>query len=274
MSGSHFLFRMILGLRRLFVTKLTDSYEIVRGSLQPQVQGTCGLYSFYVAARILQQATQGRAPLVPKPRSGDQLKGVKYALIDVKHAPGKSLRKFSKDEFHSGQGEILTESEMTRLVDSHGYKALSFSGDESQKKIFITTQLLKGYPILIPYLAGGRFTDYATMSDDDPGAHWSVIIDLRAPNYTVVNPWDPRSSREYPVANLLQSNALADFKPFVQYWEKPSVKRANGRYGLAPVGDVAPLGEATGKVYDLGGPFGNRHLLQKLKNVLIAVMPP
>ena len=114
---------------------LQDAYNQVSAHLRPQVQGTCGLYSFYNAVRML-RAINGSNPEVPAPKK-------------CEGAPGatQSLRQYAKREFKSGQGEILSEAEMVSFVSAWGYKPAPFvAGTYSAKPDFISLHTRGGQP--------------------------------------------------------------------------------------------------------------------------------
>jgi len=129
---------------------LRHTYEIIRGRLPVQVQGACGLYSFFYAARLL-RATNERLPAVPTPRKSEAEKpGYQKAGYDQ----AESLRKYAKRELRSGQGEILTEDEMVTMVRAWRYDALpSKATTAAEKKTFLVEQTGQGWPVLIAFLA-------------------------------------------------------------------------------------------------------------------------
>lgn len=257
--------------------KLTDSYTKICSNLEPQIQGTCGIYSFYIAARILQDAV--KSPAVPPPRR-------KHASIA--NAAGPSMRSFAKLNLDSGQGEILTETEMLGLITGHGYKALAFNASTT-KQAFISDCLSKEWPVLIAFLSDGRLDGRLTAARADGGAHWSVIIgESPAPPasptaYFAINPHNPKSRRTWDITNTLASNGIVDGIKFVRYWEKrKSGELDEIRGALTPAQKVLLKAQKAGtkprgsgkSIYDLGGEFKDRHLKQALNNVLIAVLPP
>lgn len=115
---------------------LEEAYDAIRTTLRPQFQGTCGLYSFYNAVQILRRIDSSLRP-VPTPKKCEA-------------APGatESLRQFAKRELKSGQGEILTEIEMTRLITNWGYKVASCGqNDRAGKSRFLTQQTVRTNPM-------------------------------------------------------------------------------------------------------------------------------
>lgn len=275
------------------MTVLTDSYNNVKGSLRPQVQGTCGIYSFYNAVRILRDIN-ARNPTVPAPKKSEKLPS---------DAPG-SLRHYSKAHLNSGQGEILTGTEMVTLIATHRYAPLNFSRsgavNAAAKKIFLSRCMKSGYPVLVAYIAGGTPVVCKDTTAADTGAHWSLIIDTNATHATVVEPNAPTVAKVWPLDDLLLSNSKTDDGKFVRYWAKqvfhpgeydrqmgtcgpkattPKVHATRGidAIGSSAAGFAPSWNPRTGGkvgVYDIGGATGTRHTDQDLNNVLIAIIPP
>lgn len=278
---------------------LVTPYNNIRKALEPQIQGTCGVYSFYNAVSILRSGKPAN-PRVPPPKISQY-----NATTDL---VGDSLRAYTKDKLSSGQGEILSANEMEALILAHGYKSVTYpiSGGRALKASWIDAQLKAGCPVLIAYLAtddkfaaGARYT---TTGGSGDGAHWSLIIDLpSAARATVVEPQAPTASKDWPVADLLESNEHADDLPFARFWSKlvvgtaefvrqtaaPGMKstvKKDTRRSISPIGASAagfkpgPNAKSPGyhdaKLYDLGGKLGDRQNKQQLRDVLIAVVPP
>jgi len=272
---------------------LVDSYNRVSSTLRDQVQGTCGIYSFYTAVCILRDMDPS-CPTVPSPKKSEAGPGATV-----------SLRQYAKRELKSGQGEILTEVEMTTFVKAWGYKVATFvEGTYSKRQDFITLQTKANHPVLVPYLADEDNTGIIPVSTvtAGAGAHWSLIIGTKGKDVIVVEPNAPRAVKEWAMDSLLKSNAAADSVKFVRFWakvvmDKPELQRqlkpkaargpkVDSIRSINPVPDKdnwtpswksgQPGYRGTGEVslYDLGGVGGSRHTNQKLNNVLIAILPP
>lgn len=273
---------------------LETAYNSVKGTLRPQVQGTCGLYSFYNAVQIM-RAIDPKLPAVPSPKKSEGGTG----------GFTESLRHYAKRQLQSGQGEILTEAEMNAFIKAWGYRSESSGAKTSGAKgDFMTIQTRAGHPVLIAYLADQDSTGVVPVpnaASGDPGAHWSLVIGTKDKDAKVVEPNDPGNLRTWAVADLLLANTSADAKKFARHWAKitktPSAaaKLINPRWappkhearGIEPVANPkawtpSPLAstsspyldEAKPKLYDLGGSTGSRHQQQKLAHVVIALLPP
>lgn len=269
--------------------KLIDAYNAIRDTLLPQVQGTCALYSFHTAVCLLRHINSLN-PDVPTPKKCEA------APQDAT----ESLRQYAKREFKSGQGEILSELEMAGLVTAWGYKAATFlGGGYSAKCDFIFVHMHAGHPVLVPYLA--THDDTGVVATHAPstglGAHWSLIVGIDGKNAQVIEPNDPRTLRTWPMFDLLRANLVADRVEFPRYWAKivanrdeydrqtkvqPASPKVNGERYVSPVADAAswePTWDSTAgtgevKLYDLGGDTGQRQGQMKLKDVLVAIVPP
>jgi len=273
---------------------LIDAYNTIKSTLRPQVQGTCGLYSFYNAVQILRQI-DASLPSVPAPKKSEA-------------APGatQSLRQFAKRELKSGQGEILSEAEMQAFIKAWGYRSEAAGvATGSGKQDFLTTQTRGGHPVLIAYLADSDSTGIVPVPNaaaGDPGAHWSLVIGTKAKDMLVVEPNDPGNLRTWPMEGVMLANAAADSKKFDRFWEKtvikPNAKLLRSDPGFQLPKDqsvgIAPLPNATGwapssgpypqdpkylvqdktRLYDLGGLTGSRQDRQKLAHVMVALLPP
>jgi hypothetical protein len=288
--------------------ELMTAYAHVRTELPAQVQGTCGLYSFYYAVQILRQLNS-KYPAVPYPK--------KRLITTAAPLFATSLRQYAKATLGSGQGEILSVDEMKQLMLKFGYgarTATSPAPSKDTKKQFLQDCMKQNLPVLVAYNSdeGPDATAiYSTDKVQGAGqflcAHWSLIIDINAFGAAVVvEPQRPQKLKVWPLDDLLRANKLADQFPFVQYWAKvvydkdefdrqvakgktpaPGARKSDYR-GVAPVGDSkvgwAPSWDAAGnqgqaKLYDLGGvdtkgaPM-DRHIKQALAHALVAVVPP
>lgn len=270
---------------------LKQAYANIKDTLRDQVQGTCGIYSFYNAVQILRNIN-ALNPSVPAPKKSETKAGDK----DI-----GSLREYAKRQLQSGQGEILSDSEMSNLVAAHGYAPLTFGrgGDVggAAKRNFLEMCMRECYPVLIAYLADGNPVEYAHAVTATAGAHWSVIIGLEGKNVNVVEPNNPRDLRTWPLDDLLLMNGKADDVKFPRFWAKtvetdaeydrqlaprPKPKPEHTERGIVPIGNDKSKwlphksggGGGQVKVYDLGGDTGERQNKQNLNHVLIAVIPP
>lgn len=273
---------------------LVDHYNNVSKTLRAQVQGTCGIYSFYNAVCMLRDM-DSKNPSVPSPKKSEASPGATV-----------SLRQYAKRELKSGQGEILTEAEMTAFVKAWGYKVACFiAGTYSAKQDFITLHTKGGHPVLIPYLADEDTTGVIPVpsaASAGTGAHWSLIVGVTGKDALVVEPNAPQALKTWPMTGLLQANAASDTVKFKRFWAKTVhdedeyKRRINPfRKGTKPLddlrgisvvpdkstwkpnwkdGDPGYLGTGQVSLYDLGGRTGTRHENQKLSDVLIAILPP
>lgn len=274
--------------------RLIDAYTKIKSTLRPQVQGTCGVYSFYNAVQILRQI-DGKLPSVPSPKKSEASQGAT-----------QSLRQFAKRELRSGQGEILSEAEMKAFVKAWGYRSeVAGVATGAGKKDFLTTQTLGGHPVLIAYLADADSTGIVPVpnaASGDPGAHWSLVIGTNGKDGLVVEPNDPGNLKTWSMDGLMRANAAADGKKFARFWAKTVTKPSanllqqrpgfqlpkNQSTGIEPVPNPKGWAQSSGphpqnpqwlvqdktKLYDLGGLTGSRQDQQKLAHVLIALLPP
>jgi hypothetical protein len=269
---------------------LLDAYEQVRASLRPQVQGTCGLYSFYNAVQILRQIDPSR-PAVPAPKKSEA--GPKATA---------SLRQYAKRELRSGQGEILSAAEMITFIKAWGYRCEACQADGSAaRQDFLAVQTRGGKPVLIAYLADEDSTGIVPVpnaASGDSGAHWSLVIGAKGGDALVVEPNDPGNLRTWPLAGLLLANAMTDTKKFARFWSKTvttptaaglqqygplwqatGIEAEKTAKGWAPSKSPHPqapdlLEQAKTRLYDLGGRTGSRQDKQRLSGVLVALVPP
>jgi hypothetical protein len=291
---------------------LETAYNTIRTSLRAQVQGTCGLYSFYNAVQIL-RAINPRLPQVPSPKKSEDPRG----------RATQSLRQYGKRQFQSGQGEILTAAEMIGFVNAWGYRGESCGSDgTAAKSDFLTIQTRADHPVLIAYLAdddpagGSLIPVLPNAATPDPGPHWSLVIATEGGFAKVIEPNCPGTLMNWSLSTLLLANAGADAKTFTRFWAKTQywerwktdlgpvkyeeIRKAHPEHNLPPFGPVGtsvkPLPNLPNpkawrpssvidpydigrdihdtRVYDLGGRTGTRHERQKLAHVLISVLPP
>jgi hypothetical protein len=185
---------------------LVDAYQEVGPTLIPQMQGTCGVFSFHYAARLLQAlaAPDKVRPIDPPKKRYDA-------------TANKSIRSEAKRILHSAQGEIQTGKEMVKLVELYGYGAQLYRGPGPGRAFFINNQLAEQHPVLVAYWMG---VNAPVIKDIEAGAHWSVIIGIDGDDYLVINPYYPRDLKHYDKANLLVSNANVDGISYARYWTK------------------------------------------------------
>lgn len=242
------------------MASLFQAWTLLNGTLKPQKQGSCGLYSFWYATLLLSGLDSTRRPIV-YPRNGE---GV---AAGVGENP-ESLRHFAKATVGSAQGEILTCAEMERIVLHYGYDRVSHIGDAG-RATFITTSLASERPVLIPYMMGpgGPIAVFpgGARPGVDYGPHWSLIFAESAIDYYLLEPNSPNTPMEVPKGRMLRSNAFTDNFKYQQFYDKalpnPTLPYHRGS-GIS----ASPAGTTAAK-YDLGSP-----LRQTLANVLIAVM--
>ena len=218
-------------------------------TLKPQVQGDCGVYSFWYATVLLRQIGKAGHP-VTYPRACHQ----KW------YQRGTTIRKAAKG-VGSAQGELMSADEAVAVVEGFKYTASVYPNLTQTRAEFITAALNARRPVMFAYICGndGPVTVATAVgtSGTDYGPHWSLLIDEHDDKYTYLNPHDPNTPVTKTKLRVLASNAEVDRVKYVRYWSKPK------SHGLAMYGDTPP---PTGKFYDIGGPER-----QTLNNVLIAV---
>jgi len=164
---------------------LVEAYNQIHATLRPQVQGTCGLYSFYNAVQILRQITP-TLPNVPTPKKCETAGQIPM-----------SLRQYAKREFKSGQGEILSEPEMIAFIKAGGYKPLTCGKDDDRSKTdFFTIQTRAGHPVMVAYLAGNAPSGVIPVpnaASGQEGGHWSLVLATHGGNASVVEPNAPNA---------------------------------------------------------------------------------
>jgi hypothetical protein len=229
---------------------LSDAYTNCLGVLKPQRQGTCALYSFWFATLLLNDLNTLKKPIV-YPRKSEQRDAdasVTRGNEDV------SLRQFATQMLHSGQGELLTVSEVISMIVmfSWGWVAHVSGGDD--RKQFITDQLSRNRPIMFAHLAGGHPSKPITAIpiDRQCGPHWSLIIGEVLDQYEYIDPNHPLKTELLPKEHILRSNEIVDDFAMDKAWVKPkhrpdgkpmvlssaslaAVKSANPTLDLTPV---------------------------------------
>src|SRR5262249_43476567 len=116
------------------------------GRLWPQLQGDCGVYSFYYATLLLQAMNPGKKyPLVfPRKYKSDSSKWGRQPYKT-------SVRQWVKSTggLNSGQGEILTLGEMQRVISHFGYESTCAAKNNIHvRRDFISRELAAGHPVL------------------------------------------------------------------------------------------------------------------------------
>ena len=240
------------------MSQLPGAYGSIAGSLKPQKQGTCGLYSFWFATMLL-RAIFPTTRAIPYPRKSTAPPG----------SGEESMRHYAKGAFDSAQGEVLTAAEMEDIITHFGYRHETHIGKDG-RQAFITKSLQDNAPVLFPYM-NGPGGPIATIpvgktGGKDYGSHWSLIFDEDSNDYVYIEPNKPNTPLRRAKAVVLNSNSFVDSYKYDRYWTKGEKSR------ISPVQNVVfstlygfgiTLGD---KVYDIGP--SDR---QNLKNVLIAV---
>ncbi|MCI0702026.1 MAG: cysteine protease ATG4 [Planctomycetia bacterium] len=252
---------------------LYDAWQGAKGILKPQVQGDCGVYSFWYATVLLRQIkpSDPREVIYPRSHPNPEERVRLFKLLgrpplDRDWSGGaitkdKSIRHRVKNLVGSGQGEILTEQEMVLVVTSFGYNCTGnlIQIDPAE---FVSSNLKSNTPVLFAYMKGKSGPIFSIPSGatggTDYGSHWSLIIKEEGSNYIYLDPHDPNTPQKYPKSTVLKSNAFVDDYKYVRYWAK-----GRGSY-VSPVGNTAPT---SGDFYDIGQ--GGR--TQKLANALVGV---
>jgi len=262
-------------------TPLENAYAVCKNTLTEQVQGTCGLYSFWYASVMLltleKMETDKRlgVPTTAAPTKVDFLprkhpNAMPHINWAVDTRATESLRSYAKKGLSSGQGEILSADEMGRLINHFGYNyRLPLQGQA--KKGFISEFLSHNRPVIFAYTMSDNGPTKALPNDvrgDDIGSHFSLIIAETADKYRCINPWYPDQLKEYSKTGVLESNANVDNHIYPRFWGK----RFAG--DLTPFGNnrvealkQALKGGGVESFYDIGQ--GGRK--QNLKDVLVAV---
>lgn len=236
---------------------LAEAYIRLSSTLKPQKQGTCGLYSFWFATLLLNELQSGGRPPV-YPRSGEGA------------GTTESMRKFSKG-IGSGQGEVLTCSEMEQIISHFGYACESHTS-ESGRPEFITRSLRANRPVLFPYIMG-NFGPISSLNPKyqagvDYGPHWSLIIDEWGDLYSYIEPNRPNKPTYVLKRKVLASNSASDQYKYERYWLKEGFTFQSTKPPF-PKKSPDPLqgNKMKTKYYDIGDKSR-----QKLANVLIAVV--
>ena len=219
--------------------QLSVKYNNIKVMFKPQVQGDCGVFSFYYAARLRREVDSKR-PQVWPPR-----KSLYEKTTDL--GSEYSLRFLAKTGLLSAQGEILTADEMVRFVIISGYEGkLCKESKQSKRASFISDSLEADCPVLIPYIMSQ--TGPTSRKVKGSGSHWSVIINELSNRYVCINPWYPTSAKLYDKKMLLDSNQNVDKVKYSRYWIKP----LGG--GLKVVGNKKPKNlkrRGAKKLYDI-----------------------
>ena len=248
---------------------LKEAYGLCAAVLKPQRQGTCGLYSFWFATLLLNSINPDRRPVV-YPRKHEQ----RVADSTVQRGQeATSLRSFAKTELGSGQGEVLTLSEMVAIVNHFGWDWVAHVSGGDERRAFITECLVANRPVMFAYLTAGNPRRPATVAPPDRqcGPHWSLIIAEDADNYEFIDPNQPNTIKRELKQLVLESNAKVDDFVTEKTWVKPNVFWYNNNG--APLALTATKfaewqqdypGLVPARTYDLSR-------VQELNNLLVAI---
>ncbi len=240
------------------MSQLPGAYASIAGTLRPQKQGTCGLYSFWFATQLL-SAIFPMTRAIPYPRKSTDSSG----------SGGESMRHYAKGAIGSAQGEVLTAAEMEDIITHYGYRCATHTGSGG-RQAFIAQSLQTNHPVMFPYMMGNggpiSAIPVGATGGTDYGAHWSLIFDETTNDYTYIEPNKPNTPVSRAKTVVLNSNSFVDSYKYDQFWSKGQGSR------ISPVkssifSTLYGFGITLGsKVYDIGS--SDR---QNLKNVLIAV---
>lgn len=231
---------------------LYAAWSACSSQLKPQVQGDCGVYSFWYATVLLRHLDPtNHAVTYPRANHEASLKG-------------KSIRAVAKKEVGSGQGELFTAAEMAKVIGEFKYTAKVHTGPSNTRAAFITAALAAKQPVLFAYICGGgkavttgNWGNATGTAGTHYGPHWSLIIKEGGDAYTYLNPHNPNLPVTQNRQEVLKSCGTVDSVKYVRYWSKP------GPHGLMAFGNTKPT---SGKYYDIGD-----ESRQNLNGVLIAV---
>ena len=227
------------------------------GALVPQVQGDCGIFSFWYATVLLRYCGDKRPAIYPRKHPRPGIPWADGAQPEV------SIREWAKKNLRSGQGEVLTTAEMKEMVFAHGYMPIGCSQPGA-----IGDLVGMNHPVLVCYsISGGLPETHPT----GPHAHWSLIVDTRGQDCLVLNPHNPGHDNWWPLATLLASNQAVDDYSYERYWYKRHagdlVSETALRQALG-LGSTNPIpASAYEKRYDIGQDGRS----QELKGALIGV---
>jgi hypothetical protein len=238
---------------------LLEALEAARkdAALVPQVQGDCGVFAFWYATVLLRYCGDKRPPIYPRkhPRPGVEWK-------DKAH-PEHSVREWAKKHLFSGQGEILTTTEMKAMVACHGYQPIVARDGPA-----ITFLVHANRPVLICYSIREGLPD---PNPKGPHAHWSLIVASKASFCQVLNPHDPGIDHTWPLQTLLASNRAVDSYAFERYWYKlkkiPLVSETTLRAWLQLEND-APIPRGA---YETRYDIGQNNRSQALRGAILGV---
>jgi hypothetical protein len=245
---------------------LMTAYDSTYAQMKPQIQGTCGIYSFWYATILLHHLNATKYPDVPFPRACHNAGG----------KTGLSLRKVAKRTSGSAQGELLSVAEMLALIGTTKYRATVYSRWNhilGGREDFLTEHLAANRPVVFAYICGNGPVTKATatgVAQDAYGPHWSLLIGEEPDHYIYVNPHAQRADiggRTILIPTLTKATKKAvldsnDRVDDVRY-DKSWVKHAS--HDLTRGAKADPLKPIL-RTYDLGA--ADR---QSLNNVLIAV---
>ena len=244
-----------------------------------QVQGTCGVFSFWYATVLLRKLDATKPVTYPKESIGRKALGLpakdpslpRTRVVD-------SIRWYTKTTLKSGQGELYNAHEIEAMVTKFGYSCVvCIDMSANNRRKFIADSIAHNRPVLFSYTKSVVTTPPAPVDARSAagtagtsfGAHWSLIIDDKAGVYSYIDPHCPTKLQTFFSSIVLGSNGTVDSTQFKRFYGKP----APG--GLAVIGDKPPDKGESGKyqrVYDLEqvGLDGKKRA-QELNNLLVAV---
>ncbi len=249
------------------MTNLVEAYNGACGTLKPQKQGTCGLYSFWFASLLLAAVNPSANKPIIYPRSGEG-----------SGTAGESLRHYVKHTVHTissdggSQGEVLSCAEMEQVIRRFGYSYESHIGKGGRQE-FITRSLAANRPVMFPYMFGNTGPIYALPVGEtggvDYGPHWSLIYREFGAAYYYIEPNDPNHAVSHLKDVVLRSNSFVDSYKYDRYWSKGGSTDKFGRpLPYDATSEINPVGNTptSNTYYDIGDKSR-----QSLNNVLIAV---
>lgn len=205
---------------------LVDAYNACASVLKPQRQGTCGLYCFWFATLLLNELRTDKKPVV-YPRKHEQ----RAADPSVtRGSEARSLRSFAKDTLHSGQGELLTATEVVTMIVLFKWDWVAHVWGGDSRRDFITDSLKANRPVMFAHLAGGSPAMPLTVPRPDRqcGPHFSLIIDQDSTEYVFIEPNDPTILRRCLKTVVLESNEKVDDFVMDKTWVKPKFRPPSG----------------------------------------------
>jgi hypothetical protein len=228
------------------------------GTLKPQAQGDCGLYSFWYATVLLNQLDNSKPIVYPR------------KMEDPSHK--QSMRSAAKQLVKSGQGEILSAREMSTVIGHFGYSCRTMTGTDNEwRRKFISGSLSSNHPVLFPYTKNvSGPVDAKTASGTggkDFGSHWSLIIKEVGPLYVYLDPHYPNTPQVQTKEAIFKSNTNVDDQVYERMWVK--LMSATKKVGTIAGQSSDPTNPGyNNKIYDIAQPGRGA---QQLAGVLVAV---